>query len=60
MTKHIDESAIIGKNFVSGYNVVVMEKAIIGDNVKIGHNVIIYPFTKISNNVEILDFYSGS
>jgi acetyltransferase-like isoleucine patch superfamily enzyme len=55
MTKFIDQSAIIGKEFVSGYNVIVMEKVIIGDNVRIGHNVIIYPFTKISNNVEILD-----
>ncbi len=55
MTKYIDESAIIGKEFVSGHNVVVMEKTIIGDNVRIGHNVIIYPFTKISDNVEILD-----
>jgi acetyltransferase-like isoleucine patch superfamily enzyme len=55
MTKYIDESAIIGKEFTSGHNVVVMEKTIIGDNVRIGHNVIIYPFTKISNNVEILD-----
>jgi acetyltransferase-like isoleucine patch superfamily enzyme len=55
MTKFIDKSAVVGQEFVSGFNVVVMEKVIIGDNVKIGHNVIIYPFTKISNNVEILD-----
>ena len=55
MTKFIDESAIIGKDFISGFNVVIMEKVVIGDNVKIGHNSIIYPFTKISNNVEILD-----
>jgi acetyltransferase-like isoleucine patch superfamily enzyme len=55
MTKFIDKSAIIGQEFVSGFNVIVMEKAIIGDNVRIGHNAIIYPFTKISNNVEILD-----
>jgi UDP-2-acetamido-3-amino-2,3-dideoxy-glucuronate N-acetyltransferase len=55
MTGFIDKSAIIGKGFVPGFNVVVMEKAIIGDNVRIGHNSIIYPFTKISNNVEILD-----
>jgi acetyltransferase-like isoleucine patch superfamily enzyme len=55
MTKFIDKSAIIGQEFVSGFNVVVMEKVIIGDNVRIGHNAIIYPFTKISNNVEILD-----
>jgi acetyltransferase-like isoleucine patch superfamily enzyme len=55
MTGYIDKSAIIGKEFVSGHNVVVMEKAIIGDNVRIGHNVIIYPCTRISNNVEILD-----
>jgi acetyltransferase-like isoleucine patch superfamily enzyme len=55
MTKFIDKSAIIGQEFVSGFNVIVMEKVIIGDNVRIGHNAIIYPFTKISNNVEILD-----
>ena len=55
MTKFIDKSAIIGQNFVSGYNLVIMEKVIIGDNVRIGHNTIVYPFTKISNNVEILD-----
>ena len=51
----INEAAIIGKDFISGSNVIVMEKVVIGDNVKIGHNVIIYPFTKIANNVEILD-----
>jgi acetyltransferase-like isoleucine patch superfamily enzyme len=55
MTGFIDKSAIIGKEFVSGHNVIVMEKAIIGEKVTIGHNVIIYPFTRISNNVEILD-----
>jgi acetyltransferase-like isoleucine patch superfamily enzyme len=55
MTRHIDKSSIIGKNFVEGFNVIVMEKVVIGDNVRIGHNAIIYPFTKISNNVEILD-----
>ncbi len=55
MTNFIDKSAIVGKEFVSGFNVIVMEKVIIGDNVRIGHNAIIYPFTKISNNVEILD-----
>jgi UDP-2-acetamido-3-amino-2,3-dideoxy-glucuronate N-acetyltransferase len=55
MTKFIDKSAIVGKEFVSGFNIILMEKVIIGDNVRIGHNAIIYPFTKISNNVEILD-----
>lgn len=55
MSKHIDKSAIIGQQFFSGFNIVVMENVVIGDNVKIGHNSIIYPFTKISNNVEILD-----
>jgi acetyltransferase-like isoleucine patch superfamily enzyme len=55
MTKFIDESAVIGKDFVSGYNVIVMEKVTIGDNVRLGHNVIIYPLTKISSDVEILD-----
>jgi acetyltransferase-like isoleucine patch superfamily enzyme len=55
MTKFIDKSVIVGKEFVSGFNVIVMRKAIIGDNVRIGHNAVIYPFTKISNNVEILD-----
>ena len=51
----IDESVIIGKDFVSGSNVIVMEKVVIGINVRIGHNVIIYPFTKISNKVKIHD-----
>jgi UDP-2-acetamido-3-amino-2,3-dideoxy-glucuronate N-acetyltransferase len=55
MTKFIDKSAVIGKEFDSGFNIIIMEKVIIGDNVRIGHNAIIYPFTKISDNVEILD-----
>jgi len=51
----INESAIIGKDFISGSNLTVMENVVIGNHVRIGHNVIIYPFTKIANNVEILD-----
>jgi UDP-2-acetamido-3-amino-2,3-dideoxy-glucuronate N-acetyltransferase len=55
MTKFVDESAKIGKNFNNGFNSVVMAHVNIGNNVTIGCNVVIYPFTRISDDVEVLD-----
>ncbi|HOO74614.1 MAG TPA: DapH/DapD/GlmU-related protein [Tepiditoga sp.] len=49
------ETFIKGRNFSSGYNVIIEDGVVLGDNVSVGNNVIIKKDTVIGNNCMISD-----